>query len=340
MKKLDDYGVNDVDNQGKVSIVIPVYNNESYIEHCLKSVCQQTYDNLEIIVVIDGSTDASEQIVDNLALEDARIVVLKQENKGVSNARNNGVCRATGKYLTFIDGDDYIGINYICDLVDCAESKQAQMVICGMKKVNMDGTVIEEIMPGEYIRYEHEEWAFRICTVACHFYQKELWDRYEVLFQEGERGEDIPIALLFAGVCERVATLKQAEYYYVQHGSSAMHNFQGLKTNGLPYKALEGAIQKVQEIGLKNDPEFHELFVLRVLATFIQLAKGAGQEEIQRMGDYIVYILDTYYPKYYKNKKVKVFSNLEIPFAQKIAVRVLILVNRMKLLSVFLKIVC
>lgn len=329
-----------METMGKVSIVIPVYNNEKYVGKCLESVCNQSYQDLEIIVVDDGSTDGSEQIINNLAQTDSRIVVLKQENKGVSNARNHGVRCATGRYLTFIDGDDYIGENYIYDFVRSLEINQSQMVICGMKRVNTDGNVIEEIIPGKYIRCKHEEWTFRICTVACHFYKRELWDKYNIVFQEGERGEDIPIALLLAGVCEQIVTLQQAEYYYVQHKSSAMHNFQGLKTNGLPYKALEDAIQKVQKIGLKNDPEFHELFVLRVLATFIQLAKGAEQEEIKQLGEYIIHILDQYYPKYYKNKKTGIFSDLDIPFFQKVAVKVLIIVNRMKLLPVFLKIVC
>ncbi|MBQ9983261.1 MAG: glycosyltransferase [Lachnospiraceae bacterium] len=323
-----------------VSIVIPVYNNEKYVTKCIESVCGQTYRNLQIILVDDGSKDSSGKICDQFAENDSRIVVIHQENGGVSNARNSGIAVATGEYLTFVDGDDYIGADYIKDLVECAEKRGADMIICGMKKVSVDNQVIEEVIPGQYIRFEHEEWCFRICTVACHFYQKEMWDRYSVKFWEGERGEDIPIALFFAGICENIITMQQAEYYYVQHEASATHNFKGLKSINLPYQALEEAIQKVRTVGLKNDIEFHVLFVLRVLSTFVQLAKGASKEELVKLADYIKYILDEYYPSYYKNKKNKIFSKLDIPIFQKIAVRFFVWIYRCGLMSIFLRIAC
>lgn len=325
---------------GTVSIVIPVYNNEKYLTKCLESVTNQTYQELEIIVVDDGSTDSSGAICDQYATKDDRIRVCHQKNGGVSNARNNGIAVATGEYLTFIDGDDYIGPDYISDFVRCAKKHNAQMVICGMKKVSVADQVLETIIPGEYIRYEHEEWCCRICTVACHFYQKALWDRYEIRFQEGERGEDIPIALFFAGICEPIVTLQKAEYYYVQHESSAMHQFQGLKDISLPYDALEQIILKLDGIGVHNGKEFHELFVLRILATFISLAKGADKNEIHRLTEYIIRVLDMYYPQSYQNRLIKMRSGLDIPFVQQLSVRVMVWVKRMGLLYPFLRIAC
>lgn len=325
---------------GTVSIVIPVYNNEKYLTKCLESVTNQTYQELEIIVVDDGSTDSSGAICDQYATKDDRIRVCHQKNGGVSNARNNGIAVATGEYLTFIDGDDYIGPDYISDFVRCAKKHNAQMVICGMKKVSVADQVLETIIPGEYIRYEHEEWCCRICTVACHFYQKALWDRYEIRFQEGERGEDIPIALFFAGICEPIVTLQKAEYYYVQHESSAMHKFQGLKDISLPYDALEGMINKLQVIGVKNSSEFHELFVLRILATFLQLANGAGKKEQRKLNNYILKILNEYYSRCYKNKKIKIFNSLDIPFAQKLAVKTLVCAYRWRMIGMLTKSIC
>ncbi|MBQ4058645.1 MAG: glycosyltransferase [Lachnospiraceae bacterium] len=329
-----------METAGKVSIVIPVYNNEKYVEKCIESVCTQSYQDLEIILVDDGSTDSSGAICDRYAEQDSRIIVLHQENGGVSNARNNGIDMATGEYLTFVDGDDYIGTDYIGDLVKCAQDNQADMVICGLRMVDVDGKETQVIIPGEYIRYEHEEWTFRISGVWAHLYRKELWDKYQVRFYVGERGEDIPIALFFSGVCEKIITLSKADYYYVQHAGSAMANFKGLKKNGLPYNGLETTIQKLQRISVYNSLEFQELFVLRVLATFIQLARGADKQEIDRLARYIDRILDSYYPNYYKNSKARIFSKLDIPLFQKIAVKVLILVKRIRCVSLFLKAVC
>lgn len=237
---------------GMVSIVIPVYNNEKYVTKCIESVCAQKYSNLQIILVDDGSTDSSGSICDQFAEQDDRIVVIHQENGGVSNARNNGIRVATGEYLTFIDGDDYVGEDYIVDLIECAQKNDADMVICGLRMVDVKGQEQQVIIPGEYIRYEHEEWTFRISGVWAHLYKRELWDCHNMTFCEGERGEDIPVALFFSCVCERIVTLPQADYYYVQHEGSAMANFKGLKENGLPYKGLEAVIQKLQATTVYN----------------------------------------------------------------------------------------
>lgn len=329
-----------METAGMVSIVIPVYNNEEYVTKCIESVCNQTYSNLQIILVDDGSTDSSGDICDRYAQQDRRIVVIHQENGGVSNARNNGIAVATGEYLTFVDCDDYIGNEYITDFVECMKKDNSQMVICGMKKVSVEGNVIEQIIPDPYIRYEHEEWCCRICTVACHFYQRDFWERYEVRFQEGERGEDIPIALFFAGICDRITTLQKAEYYYVQHKSSATHNFRGLKTINLPYQALEGVVKKLHVYGIKNSLEFHELFVLRILATFLDLARGCNSVERKRLNHYIANLLDEYYSTCYKNSKIGMFSNLNIPISQKIAVVILAYAYRWNMISLLTRIMC
>lgn len=91
-----------------VSVVVPVYNLEKYIENCLKSIVAQTYKNLEILCIDDGSTDGSADIIKSMAENDLRIKYVYQENAGVSAARNRGMNEATGEYLMFVDGDDYL----------------------------------------------------------------------------------------------------------------------------------------------------------------------------------------------------------------------------------------
>lgn len=324
----------------KVTIVVPIYNNEKFIEKCMRSLLNQTYKNLEIIAINDGSEDDSHKTLKLLAQEDERIRYYNQENHGVSYARNEGVKRATGKYITFVDGDDYVGENYILDLYSKAKEHNADMVVCGLRMIDVHGNIVQDIVPGDYIKNEKEEWMCRISAVAAHFYRKDLWDKYNVRFVEGERGEDIPISLLFSAVCETIVTLKKADYYYVQHTTSASHNFQGLRNFKLPYVGLENAIKKINEIGIKNSKEFHELFVLRVLATFIQLAKGGEKEEICRLCEYIDYILDTYYPNYYKNRLVGLFSKVEITFYQKFAVLVLVKAKKWGMLRLLLTVAC
>lgn len=324
----------------KVSIVIPVYNNERYIEKCIRSILNQTYKNIEIIAVDDGSEDQSGSILDNLKAENPEIVVVHQKNGGTAAARNAALDKATGTYLTFIDGDDYIAPDYIENLYQCAKNNQAQMVVCGLTFVNPEGSILKQIIPGEYKRFEKEEWTFLISAAAAHFYERKVWEDYHIRFQPGERGEDMPIAVFFSAVCDRIAMQQEAGYYYVQHEQSAMHNFKGLNTYRLPYKALEDMICNVKKAGIRNSEQFHELFVLRILATFVSLAKGASKEGIHELTEYISRILKEYYPNCHKNPLTRIFSPVELPFVQKLAVWMMLKAERFHCLEPFLKIMC
>lgn len=99
-----------------ISVVVPVYNVESYLERCVRSICEQTYTNLQIILVDDGATDSSGAICDSCAKGDSRITVIHKPNGGLSDARNKGMSYAQGEFVTFVDSDDYIGINHVANL--------------------------------------------------------------------------------------------------------------------------------------------------------------------------------------------------------------------------------
>lgn len=113
-----------------VSVVIPVYNVEQYVKNCVNSVIKQTYNKLEIILVDDGSTDSSGKICNELALRDSRIKVLHKVNGGLSDARNFGIKRATGSFITFIDSDDIVSANLIAHLMGIIKEYKADISIC------------------------------------------------------------------------------------------------------------------------------------------------------------------------------------------------------------------
>lgn len=101
-----------------ISIIVPIYNAERYLSQCIESIANQTYQNLQIILVDDGSTDHSREIMGQYATEDNRIVCIHQANGGVSSARNAGLDVASGKYLTFCDADDWLESNYVEKLLE------------------------------------------------------------------------------------------------------------------------------------------------------------------------------------------------------------------------------
>lgn len=117
-----------------ISIIIPVYNAEKYINRCIKSIVNQSYQKLEIIVVNDGSTDNSLSICETLATQDNRIKVISQDNGGVSKARNMGLRLAKGEYVMFLDSDDYMLPDMCKTMLDVLHTKQADCVICGIKE--------------------------------------------------------------------------------------------------------------------------------------------------------------------------------------------------------------
>lgn len=131
-----------------VTIVVPIYNTEKYLDRCIKSLVSQTYRNLEIILVNDCSSDGCSQICDQWAMDDARIQVIhKTRNEGQGIARNDGMNHATGKYICFFDSDDYIMEDTIQRSVSALEAENAELAIFGMKTIAADGTTKQEFIP-------------------------------------------------------------------------------------------------------------------------------------------------------------------------------------------------
>lgn len=118
-----------------ISVVVPIYNVENYIKKCVDSILSQTYKNLEIILVDDGSPDNCPQICDEYAQKDSRIKVIHKENGGVSSARNIGMENARGKWIAFIDADDWIEEKYFEKMLDRVKTNDADIVLCGYNRV-------------------------------------------------------------------------------------------------------------------------------------------------------------------------------------------------------------
>ncbi|WP_449400339.1 glycosyltransferase family 2 protein [Chryseobacterium wanjuense] len=130
----------------KVSIIVPVYNVENYLAKCLDSLINQTHQNIEILVVNDGSKDNSEQIIQEYAQKyPEKIKPFIKENGGLSDARNFGIDRATGDYLGFVDSDDYVTPTMFEEMLSLAEKHQAKMVICNIQKVDQNGNITQKL---------------------------------------------------------------------------------------------------------------------------------------------------------------------------------------------------
>ena len=141
-----------------ISVIVPVYNVEKYIDKCIKSIISQDYTNLEIWLVDDGSTDSSGEVCDKYAESDQRIIVIHKDNGGLSDARNVALDRMQGKYVLFIDSDDYIEKNYISYLYMLLKDYQSDISICNFKYVNEKGQILNNPEDtGKIVQYSKEE---------------------------------------------------------------------------------------------------------------------------------------------------------------------------------------
>lgn len=141
-----------MENQALISVIIPVYNVEEYLRECVDSVLNQTYGNFEIILVNDGSTDSSGEICDEYVEKDSRVTVIHQKNGGPSITRNTGIENANGKYIYFLDSDDYIENNALELLVNTAEANDADLVFFDARSFSDDGADIKQgyVVKGNY----------------------------------------------------------------------------------------------------------------------------------------------------------------------------------------------
>lgn len=170
-----------IEVNAKVTIIVPVYNVEKYLQKCLDSLINQTYKNLEIIVINDGSTDSSGKICDEFAEIDDRVIVIHQKNAGVSVARNVGLDRMTGDYVTFVDSDDYLELNAIERFFGMLINEKADIVIAEATTFFKNRTVYHPNKVAEEYNTELIKKKILMDKVGNHvatkFYKAKLWEK-------------------------------------------------------------------------------------------------------------------------------------------------------------------
>lgn len=199
-----------------ISVIVPVYNVESYVAECIESIQNQTYMNLEIILVNDGSTDASGDICDKYAAYDERIQVIHKENAGVSAARNTGIESANGDYIGFVDSDDYIAPTMYEDMLKLMVEHDLDIIECTAFRNNGD-TNIEGCNDGSLEIFNRDEalkMAMYDCFVAVwsQLYKRRVIS--DVRFPVGRKFEDSAVSYLFIANTKRVGHINRCLYYY------------------------------------------------------------------------------------------------------------------------------
>lgn len=220
-----------------VSVIVPVYNVAEYLEECVRSLFAQTYRELEIILIDDGSSDGSGQLCDAFAAQDSRVRVIHQENAGVSAARNAGLDAARGEYICFVDGDDWTAPEMVAEAVSVMEREGCDICSFGHFFVEEDG---EKRYFGRwetsFLRFQEERQQQRflcrwlipgrlVWSVWCRMFRKGIIEQHGLRFALGQRiSEDLDFTFRYLAYCQNLYYLPKPLYNYRQRGTSAVHS--------------------------------------------------------------------------------------------------------------------
>lgn len=217
-----------------ISIIVPVYNVAPYLKRCLESIQGQTYRNIEIILVDDGSSDSSGRICEEYAAKDIRLKVMHKANGGLSAARNEGIIKASGEYISFVDSDDYVCETYIERLFRILYDHDADIAVCGYfrgreerlpknKSIQGKQGKIRSYTAKEMLRQWHGKYKQIETVVWNKLYKKTLFTENNIFFPTGCVFEDVYISHLLIDKSQKIAITSEKLYYYYQRKDSTIH---------------------------------------------------------------------------------------------------------------------
>lgn len=268
--------------QPLVSIIIPIYNAEKQIENCINSIQKQSYSNIEIICVNDGSKDATGSILDRMAKEDARIKVIHNENQGVSATRNCGIDNATGEYVQFVDSDDELYTETTEGLVETMQKEGSDIVFCGYRR--SDGVDVH--VPFEGV-YDIKEVIRKFCVVYKGGIFNQPWNKLykkELLTcrfcSDMSIAEDAVFNIHYLRNIKKVSFLDKLGYYYVVGNPNSL----SVKYNATALESEKTKIQEVNKLMMDfgfedNISELNHCFEEDFNRCIYQLIYASGKEK-------------------------------------------------------------
>lgn len=226
----------------KLSVIVPVYNTEKYLPACLDSILSQSYQNLELICVDDGSKDNSIDILKNYAQKDPRVIVKSKVNGGQSSARNLGLDIATGDYISFIDSDDFLSPGMYDELVSLMEEDGSDLSGCGIRTI-YEKPDRQQIFDNDYLKIrlgrniEVSSDIFDKVDLSCanKLFKRSIIKNSSLKFPEGLWYEDSGFLWCYLSICKKISFTSNIYYNYVRYSESTM----GKSRSGLSLKVLD-----------------------------------------------------------------------------------------------------
>ena len=307
-----------------VSIVVPVYNVEIYLKKCLDSLCNQTYKNIEIIVVNDGSPDRSEKIIKKFQENDKRINYVIRENGGLGAARNTGIDACNGEYICFVDSDDWVSPNYVESFVNAVEKDGSDVVISNIKYVYEDGRerartpwipMHKVVKSREALALEFigKQYKFHAPNKFC---KKKIISDNAIRFPEGKLYEDVFTTYKLLMCSSKISLIPDATYYYLQSRSGSIMNTSLKQRRFLDmFNALDEIMTNQTIESLKLEDEIQCLYVENVISLVNYVYPLVGRVEKRKIREYETWIKEdkhhqVFTSKVWKNGKLSIISKI------------------------------
>lgn len=293
----------------KISVIVPVYNMVEHLDKAVNTLLKQTYNNYEIILVDDGSTDGSDALCDYFANRYKKIKVIHKKNGGLSSARNRGIEESSGQYIIFPDPDDWVDKRYLQSLIELKIKYDSDLEICGHYVVDCKNVVVHN-SNGKEIYYQKEKAILSLvkshqyCGFAWNkLYHMDIIKKNNLRFDE-ELGmaQDLHFAFRYILLCNKVSYNPEPYYYYYQHEkgvTNIKHPLSSRKISGLK------TYEKILEIAKKEMPKAVPIVastIANINLHFIYIYYNSGMDDIE--------LLNKFYETFKKNKRYY-FSNKE-----------------------------
>ncbi len=317
----------------KVSIIVPVYNSERYIKKCVDSIINQTYKNIEIILINDGSSDNSFKIIKELALKNKNIICYNQDNCGVSVTRNKGIRYATGKYVMFVDNDDYLDNDYVETFMNSMNEKHYDYIIGGYKRVDTNGKTFFKKS------FKNENWSYYMFVTPW----GKIFDRNFLLENNIEYlnvgiGEDIYFNILAISYSKNKKVINNTGYNWFYNTSSisnTVHRKNDKKNKDDLLFLFDKIIQNINKNYLLKNENFLKYFLLKttIWYTLYSCKKNDAGETYKNYLILINFISNNISPCY---KDMLKFNPKGESFKVRFVVFVFIVLDKLKLLKFFI----
>lgn len=289
-----------------LSVIVPVYNGEKWLERCVNSLLKQDYENMEMILIDDGSIDSSLEIAEQLKtsadIQGKRIRVIHQENHGVAYTRNYGIKIATGEYIAFIDQDDYVKENYCSCLMQPTNEESYDIVLDGYIRKKSNGKEYGKVTMSK------QEWSkFLVVAPWARVFRRQFLMEHKLHFLAVPMGEDIFLNLNAYARTNRIAYISNCGYYYCDNKVSVSQSKQRKAGNRVSPLPMLNAVMKSRPVHSYISKELEEYYFIRYVIWYLLFSfRKSERKGWKRMAGKLLGWLRKNFPDYKRNPYLRI----------------------------------